>query len=348
MPASHRINSFDALRLLAAWLVIWGHGYILSGKFEEVPRIGGLDASVLGVAIFFVISGYLIWKSWFRAANWYEFLAARVLRIFPALFVVVLVTVLIMGPIVTSLSLQEYFGNPLTYIYLLNVFIVEPQYVLPGVFETLPFTSAVNGSLWTLRAELFCYAAVPLVALFYKKLRPLLLAGVGLYLIWFGMNTSVVVFTSSLSTASLYWGFFALGAFAASVEIHRLRSVFYPIASVGLWLVIIGFAPPQFHVFGFALLAMGVILVGNLNIPVIRDTAKYGDFSYGMYLVAFPLQQMALQYLPELPTPLSIGLVTVVSVLLAWGIWNLIEERAMKQRQNVAQSLRGLLRSSQS
>jgi peptidoglycan/LPS O-acetylase OafA/YrhL len=332
---NHRTNSFDALRLLAAWFVIWGHGYILSGDLVNVPKIGGIDVSVLGVAIFFTISGYLIWKSWFRATTWIDFVSARILRIFPALIVVVLLTTFLLGPFVTSLSPGEYFSSPLTYVYLLNSFVLDPQYLLPGVFESQPFTSAVNGSLWTLRAELVCYAAVPVAALLPKKFRPFLLGAAGVTLVWFGLTTNVIVLSSNLSIASFYWGLFSLGAFAASINISKVKSPLAPLAALLIWWGILSFAPQNLLPLGFVSFAFAVIFVGNLNIPIVRQAAKYGDFSYGMYLLAFPIQQTILQFFPTLNTFESIAWVTVSSGVIAGVLWHTVEGRALQQRHRL-------------
>ena len=204
MLTSHRQNSFDALRLFAAWLVILGHGFILSGSTERLPLWGGIDVSVLGVAIFFTISGYLIWKSWASATSWHDFVAARALRIFPALIFVVLITVAILGPLVTTFGVRAYFEDFSTYKYLLNSFIIDPQYNLPGVFLNLPVTDAVNGSLWTLRAELLCYVAVPVAALLPGKFQPYILFATGAGLMYIGLGTNVLLMGTNLSVASLY------------------------------------------------------------------------------------------------------------------------------------------------
>ena len=100
-------NNFDAIRMLAALLVIYGHSYPLLG----VAGPGWLGSSVqtVGVKIFFCISGFLIAKSWFGDGNVERYLLKRSLRIFPGLFLNVLVVCLIIGPLVTNLSLIEYF-----------------------------------------------------------------------------------------------------------------------------------------------------------------------------------------------------------------------------------------------
>src|ERR1700712_1089174 len=103
-PTSHS-NSFDALRLLAAVAVVVGHAYILTGAGPQTPTILGIGAHVLGVAAFFAISGFLVTDSWLRSPQPSVFFPNRALRILPGLAFVVLATILIIGPVFTTLPL---------------------------------------------------------------------------------------------------------------------------------------------------------------------------------------------------------------------------------------------------
>ena len=152
---AHRSNNLDALRLVGALAVIFGHAYHIVGRPFENPVVAGYPVQTLGVIIFFSISGYLITASWSRTRNPVSYLAARSLRIFPALVVVVLVCMFVIGPVVSVLPNSQYFDAPNFWSYLGNI-ILRPQYELPGVWGDHPYPNAVNGSLWTLPAEFFC------------------------------------------------------------------------------------------------------------------------------------------------------------------------------------------------
>ena len=335
-----RRNSFDALRLLAAWLVILGHGFILSGSSERLPLVGGMDVSVIGVSIFFSISGFLIWKSWASANTWHDFVSARVLRIFPALVLVVVLTTFLLGPLVSELSPEAYFSSSGTYQYLINAVIFDPQYLLPGVFENLPVTDAVNGSLWTLRAEMLCYIAVPLAAILPRKIQPTVLLLAALFLIAIGTNTELQVAGANFSVASVYWGFFAMGSFLASIKFSGRAGFLIASVSIILWAVSSFSKIPALQVLACMSFAVAVIAVGLMDIPGIRHVAHFGDFSYGMYLVAFPVQQSLLVIMPGQPPLLYVLIVTVISLFLGWGIWHLVEARAMRQKHKLSTWLR--------
>ena len=189
-----RPNNFDLLRFVAATLVLVDHSAVLTGR----PGHPGLFAyETLGgfaVAVFFIISGFLVAASWERAPRLGAFALKRALRIIPAYAAVVAFAALVLGPIVTELAPGAYFRNPLTWAYFRNLTFVELYYSLPGVFTRNPFPNAVNGSIWTLPIEVTMYIA---------------LAALG----WIGLMTRPVV---SVLVAALAVGWFGWGAEASA------------------------------------------------------------------------------------------------------------------------------------
>jgi Acyltransferase family len=109
-----------------------------------------------------VISGYLVSESWLRDSRLPAFLMRRSLRIFPGLTVIVLLSVLVLGPLMSDLPLRAYFGDRQSISYLWNV-VLYPVYVLPGVFVDNPYPLAVNGSLWSLPVEFAMYLLTPVL-----------------------------------------------------------------------------------------------------------------------------------------------------------------------------------------
>jgi hypothetical protein len=153
--AVHAANNFDLLRLFAALLVLWSHAHTLAGRPEPL-LLSWATLGPVGVFIFFVISGYLVSISWNADPNIGRFLARRLLRLIPALIVVILLSMFVLGPLVTTLPLADYFSHPHFSLYLLNI-VLHPVYSLPGVFEHMRVPYAVNGSLWSLPVEFLMY-----------------------------------------------------------------------------------------------------------------------------------------------------------------------------------------------
>ena len=139
------INSLDALLgLLEPWLL-------------------GLNTmGIAGVSIFFFLSSFLVWTSWARDPNVKRFFWRRSLRIFPALWVVTLASVFVLGLTITVLSAHDYFAAPSTWQYLRTVVLVSPN-TLPRLFPANLLPYVVNGSLWTLPDEYFCYVTFAVV-----------------------------------------------------------------------------------------------------------------------------------------------------------------------------------------
>ena len=167
-PLTHRENNFDSVRLIAAAAVIYGHAHPLTQTPDRV--FWGNSVESFAVKVFFVISGFLITASWLSDPSPFRYFAKRALRIFPALAVVVAVSALVLGPLVTTLPLSSYFASPQVPAYFSNI-ALRPVYYLPGVFDRLPYPGAVNGSLWSLPAEFAMYLLLPLLCVLGAKLR---------------------------------------------------------------------------------------------------------------------------------------------------------------------------------
>ena len=295
-----RDNNFDLLRLIAAWLVLFSHSYPLSGQPVSDPfeRYVGIDTfGGVGVAIFFVLSGYLVTQSWDRSGGVIDFLWKRARRIYPALIVCVLLTGLVLGPLWSDLDLTSYLTHPQTREYLRTASAWRIHYALPGVFSHNPYSYAINGSLWSLPYEIRCYLT-------------LLLMGV----LPFAMRWKVLLITTTLVVMLLYRPasppagafdhvlgvdyyvvklglFFAVGASYYCWR-HRVQPLWW-LGLLGLLAAI--FVLPQsssrvtLYVLAFATTILGLALKVRW-LPHLPK--KMGDWSYGLYLYAFPIQQI--------------------------------------------------------
>ena len=342
IATAHRSNNLDALRLIGALAVIFGHAYHIVGRPFENPVVAGYPVQTLGVVIFFSISGYLITASWSRTRNPVSYLAARSLRIFPALVVVVLVCMFVIGPVVSVLPNSQYFDAPNFWSYLGNI-ILRPQYELPGVWGDHPYPNAVNGSLWTLPAEFFCYLLVPLVFLAPKVAR---IPVIGLLLaasVWYSMTPpleSMVVWHSRISDNALMWVFFAAGAILRLLAERGLR--FRTDVAVGLLavhLVIAGTLPQHITKVAWLFLPYVVLAVGLASTPYVRRASRYGDLSYGLYLWAFPVQQLVIDLWGVQRMSVNLLIVTAVTAALALVSWHVVEHPSLKLKDRLVRRL---------
>lgn len=336
MAQAERDNDFDAVRLLAALAVLVGHAWALTGT-PGVPVVAGIRIFDLGVDVFFCLSGYLIATSWMRSPRVVPYLLRRVFRIFPALILVVLVAVLVLGPLVTTLSAREYFATPATWGYLVNLALVA-VYRLPGVFETNPVHGVVNGSLWTLGPEFLCYLAVLAVGLIAIRMpRPgrvrLLAVAV--------LGVAIAVAQSIPGVAPAWTDdilrvvvFFAGGAVLAELAragmLHRALRLPIVLAALVAWLVAGSLAPAGWATpIAWVALPFLVVGLGSRSTPGVRRAARFGDVSYGLYLWGFPVQQTVVLLAPGLPLAVDIPVVAALTGALALGSWWALERRAL-------------------
>src|ERR1700692_3634601 len=187
MKTAGRDNNFNLLRMVAALCVLVSHSYALAiGDGELQPFKAGLGMSLgeMAVDVFFIISGFLICGSLFARQDLIRFVTARCLRVYPALVVVVLISALVLGPLMTTLEPSGYFANKLTWTYIEKngMAATGMQSPLPGVFLNNPFGAAVNGSLWTLHYEIMMYCLILLFWMLVRRL-PLSLKSTGAILI---------------------------------------------------------------------------------------------------------------------------------------------------------------------
>ncbi|WAJ29819.1 acyltransferase family protein [Antarcticirhabdus aurantiaca] len=325
-----RINGFTALRLLAAVLVIFTHSYSLGGAVEDpfMATVGLVPASTLGVDAFFAISGFLICGSLMRQPQIGRFLAARALRILPALVVLLLVTVFVMGPLVTTAA--DYWERPLTFQYLLNGLLFVWRPFLPGVFEAATTTPVVNGSLWTLPMEAICYLVLALMAWcgsFNRRGLFALTLGGYLFFVLGAFHKDFILFNyaGGLIAEHLmrFVALFGGGALIRMLEAPRALSGPATLAAGALVVLAFLLGQIDWRFFPYLyLLAWPWFVVGlAFRLKALAGLDRF-DVSYGLYLYAFPVQQVIVQAaggsMPQLLLFAASLALTLVPATLSW------------------------------
>jgi peptidoglycan/LPS O-acetylase OafA/YrhL len=338
MSLNRNDNRFDILRLLAAWLVLFSHCYPLGGQGQHEPLTSTLGIDTLGgvgVAIFFVLSGYLVTVSLERSPNLFTFARRRALRIYPGLITICLLCVLVLGPLLTTLPQAAYWRHEQTWDYLWTASAWSIQFPLPAVFADNPHPSAVNGSLWSLPYEITCYIVLALLSLLPGSLRfktTVVAAGVVLMVLVRPPEALIAPYTPFLGM-DYYHGkmglLFALGSVFACWR-AQIRPMLWP----ALLLMAVALCLPHgawqllAYVLGLGTLTLWLALYG-LWLP--RIPARVGDWSYGAYLYAFPVQQTLVHF--KLHEASFIGFITLSTLLtgaLGGLSWHLVEKPAMR------------------
>lgn len=341
----HRKNNFDALRLLAATSVIFGHAHPLT-KSPDLALLGS-SVQAIAVKVFFVISGYLIYSSWNLQPSLLPYLQKRALRIFPALAVLCVLTVFIAGPLITDIPVHTYFGYPHTYYYFVNL-LLKPIYDLPGLFQFNPYPVAVNGSLWSLPVEFTMYLTLPLVCWIQRRAKShsvfvLFTLGLCWVSLWYTRvhqpAQHPVFYGTDLISLLDVAPYFFVGALIRDLDLEEFLN---PV--VGLFLVIaVALIQPTGRIsseIALYVLVPYVTLAVALNAnSLLSGVGKYGDFSYGVYLYGFLCQQIVERLAHGQLGPWSNALLSLPpALLLAMLSWHFVEKPmlALKPRNSLS------------
>lgn len=337
----HRLNNFDFLRLVLASFVIITHAYPLSGNgnndwlFEITNH--QVNFSYLGVKGFFVISGYLIFQSLERSKGILDYYWKRVLRLFPGLFVCLLLIVIIL-PFVYQGNIP-YLSNKAVWTYIpYNLSMYKNQYYIDGIFENNPYKGAINGSLWTIKYEFTMYTLLSLLFIFRKNqtfLKVILGFSFLLLLIgnWFFkayfMNKGFILGADFLLDLGV---FFIGGSFLAVLKVEE-NKYFKKIGLLSFLILIIALIFNVFDVLKYIMYPIFIIYFGLQSTPIINKLGlKIGDLSYGIYIYGFPVQQALYYYFKLNYIELMIyGL--LIASLFAYLSWHLIESKALKLKK---------------
>lgn len=298
-----RAPGFDALRLMLSIAVLVWHSFYVtvvpdSPPFTQVwthPAVKPVLRAIL--PMFFFLGGFLVAGSAFRLRNTYNFLLFRFFRIVPALLVEVAFSAIILGALLTTLPLAEYFSHPQFWRYFLNV-VGFVQYQLPGVFKSNP-NDIVNVNLWTLPPDFHSYGVLAVLMfsgfLFSRKrFFGVFLAGSAIFvaLLFFRYNwgDSGRMFVAPVVLVYA----FMLGVFcyvyADRIPFNRTLGL---LSALGLSLL----AYKHTLVLGVVAACYLTLVIGFTdlrNFPLVR----HGDYSYGVYLYGFPIQQAIWLFVP--------------------------------------------------
>ena len=326
------VPGFLTIRLAAAFAVLVSHSFPLTGVSSDPLQLLTRDQTTLGglaVLTFFIVSGFVVTPSFLSSASLLHYAVNRALRIFPALLVVVTLSAMCLGPLVTTKPWIHYFTSSEFPEYFLNAGLML-RTPLPGVFEALPYAKVVNGSLWTLRYEAACYVLLVLLAYTTGLRHTLVILSVAFCscVLWRWLPGHLPASLMSFDTVTFlnFWAYFAAGA-----AMYLLRGwVFldWRIAVVALGASVLAIRGGSFQLM---LPIVGAYLVIYLGMRM-QDPAflRGRDYSYGFYLYAFPVQQLLVHAMPTHAVWwLNVALAAPLTLVCAWLSWHLVEKRML-------------------
>lgn len=324
-------DNFLLLRLLAASLVIYGHGPAISGDTSHLDlfvRLGwGSYSGALAVNAFFVISGFMISGSYLRRRHLPSFLWARVLRIYPAYAFCLLVSAYVLGAIFTNMPVADYLHDHQVMRYVSKNLELGRYlaYYLPGVFTGNQVGGAVNGSIWTLPAEIRMYLWVAMAGvtgvLARRYLANLLMLGL---LAWGLLRPGSLPLVPLADFVPLA-GYFALGAFC--FVNRQWVYVGWPVAAVT---ALAAWVTHGSVMYPFAMaLALASFLFAFAYDTRWYGYNRFGDYSYGLYLWGFPVQQVVAHQIPGASSLANSAIAWPLALAMAVFSWHVVEKPAL-------------------
>ena len=329
-------ENLQIVRFIAAIMVVISHSFNLStgslaNEWGLVLTNGQFTMGAMAVSVFFLCGGYLIAMSMEKAKTGAKYFEARLIRLLPPLFFVTLLVTLL-GGLLTTLSPIDYYTSVNTWKYMLNsVFVLTHN--LPGVFEGNVLNATVNGALWTLPVEFICYIlcfiayklgfmnkkrfpwSIPLVcigsaAVWYvggiiplvrEVVRPVLLFYIGMGYWIYREHIKLNVKYMAFAIIGLFVLFFLNMGFLAKL-------LFFPYIMMTLW-------------FGCKQCSSKI--------------GKLGNYSYGIYLWGFPIQQTIIHFFGgEMNSYVNFLIAIPITIVFGIITYELSERRFVKWYKN--------------
>lgn len=318
----HARNNFNTIRTVAALAVVCAHSSELSRDPALLPVS---PFSLLAVQAFFVISGYLIAQSYVNTPHISTYFIKRVLRIYPAyLFVVLGFSIVLFWS--TELSFRQYFGYDYAkYLSSNLIYLNFLQPTLPGVFANNP-AHAVNGALWTLKVEVAFYIFVPLFVFLFDKFGPAKIISM--------LFVLSVVYYLSFSNPEMQRQFpgqmtyFLSGMFLFIYSNWFKKNIFLVLlGGTAIYYASFFIIEPVIRPIGIAALVFAFAFG-----PYADHLSRYGDPSYGIYILHFPIIQLLVQYGFFANPWQGLALTLVIVVSSAFALWHLVEKQFLRRR----------------
>ena len=336
--ASGHTTGFDVLRVLLAVSVIIVHSVGASYGFDaETATVwAGPARGVFSLILpmFFALSGFLVAGSLERVPEIHKFLTLRAVRIIPALFVETVLCALIVGPLLTTESLGGYFTDPVFFHYFRNV-VGDVQFNLPGVFAHNPVPDFVNLSLWTVPFELFCYIALAGLAVLTITKRPAAVA-------WLVLGACLILpaYYLLLDAPQVFMhpkGRVLVLSFLCGIVVYQWRRLLphsWTLAAASGVLAVICLSHPHIHSWAAPFVAYLTAFFGLLQLPK-PPVFSRGDYSYGMYLFAYPIQQAFVELFPDAREwYFNVAFTVVLALAYAMFSWHVVEKPILSRRKH--------------
>jgi peptidoglycan/LPS O-acetylase OafA/YrhL len=326
---------FDAIRVGLSISILCIHSVSLTTNYEDVWGGPAKFFGALLVPAFFAVSGFLVAGSAARV-DLFTFLSFRVLRILPALATEVMLTAVVLGAAVSTLNFRDYVTSPEFWAYFANI-AGNIHFTLPGVFSSNPW-SIVNGSLWTIQPEIFCYLFMALAVLggllSRRGVFAMIALGILIALVFLDYYSGKGPTDLGVVAQAKMFLFFVIGCLAYLFRYSIPVSFPWAICSTVAASVLLQY--PGFSVLAAIPVVYAVLFLGLRPIYIPPLFAR-GDYSYGIYLYAYPVQQVVIAAAPDGYRTWYINMAAALPVTIALAMlsWHFVERPFLRLKEKI-------------
>ena len=346
--AAPRFRNFDTIRLVAAASVIFSHAFLICDGYEEKEpflRLTGNILGIHGVFVFLIISGFLVTQSLHTSPSLLSFAWKRFLRIYPALAVCAIVSAFIIAPFFSDLSWREYVQSLIGVKYIAKVLLLYNTNGIPTVqfYHQGPqwLGYSINGSLWTIASEIYCYIILFMLAALGLVCIPTALIGL---IAGSALLQAYLLFPQLFSHTAIINLLYTVPSFAAGVVIYFVHSRF-GISKAAVMVccgALLLAAPTGYLMLVFPVLACyPLIALGVTPSISLGNAARFGDLSYGTYLYGWPIEQVVRSLAGDTLSGWSLFLISFpLAAASGWLSWHLVEKHALALKSLAGRTLK--------
>lgn len=334
-------NRFDFLRLVFASLVFLYHLVVLSSVAPQSAIEHQLAVlAELSIQGFFIVSGALVYGSWERSRGLGDYAEKRARRLLPAYGLIILIPALF--SLILTVGVSGAGQDILNYLSANLIFLNFLNPTLPGLFENQRMVE-VNGALWTLKIEVMFYLILPLLAWILAALKNYWWIGIAVFILAaFAWRDAALALDHPLSAQLARQLPGQMMYFAAGMALWRLwdlaRAKAGPLVIVGIAALTLAVTVPALdalRVLGLSALIAGIAFVPG---PAL-NAARWGDISYGVYIVHFPVVQAMVMFgvFSALGVAAGFALAVILVFGLSFALWRWVEKPALRRDSHYRQ-----------
>ena len=318
------------IKWILAILVIFSHSFPISKGINSHDILynfsnGQLDFGKLSVCIFLFFSGFFITKSLSKNSNIIDFFKKRVVKILPPLFIVLLITVLIIGPLTTTLSIKQYFIDLSWLKYLLKNMLLITTHTINGVLESNAYYQSINGSLWTLPVEflcyIFCFIAYKLTICNKNKLKYTFPIFIIVYILFNYKFNNIYLINTLLPLVSFFYIGMLSFTYKDNIKLNKCLVI------ISIILLLVSLKLNFYSYISIIIIPYIVLYLSFASKQIKLFKNKIFTLSYEVYLVGFLVQQVVCYVFGGIMNPYINFIISIRIVIICSYVINKINQK---------------------